>query len=99
MRPVAIRGELEPTAVSPLGLDVTVYVGVPVPNTLGSVKVIETLPPVSNPSGLYRVAVPIVGARGAIPALNPNFRVAPLPIRFTNGTSLLMQILTGLQAW
>jgi hypothetical protein len=99
VRPVAIKGELEPTAVSPLGLEVTVYVGVPVPRTSGGVKVIETLPPASNPSGLYRVAVPIVGAPGAIPALNPNFRVAPLPTRFTKGTSLLMQILTGLRAW
>jgi hypothetical protein len=91
-RPVTTNGEPEPLAVNPPGLEVAVYVGIPVPIITGGVK--ATLACWSP-----LVAVPIVGASGFIPAPKPNLRVDPLPIRFTNGTVYLMQIATGLQAW
>lgn len=77
-RPVTTRGELKPLAVNPPGLEVAVYVGIPVPAIAGGVKATLTC---WSPL----VAVPIVGASGFIPVPNPNLRVAPLPIRFING--------------
>ncbi len=78
VKPVTTTGELAPDAVKPPGLEVAVYVGAPVPSTAGSVK--TTLACWSP-----RVAVPIVGAPGLTPVPNPNLRVAPLPMRLTNG--------------
>jgi hypothetical protein len=41
-KPVTTNGELEPLAVKLPGLDVAVYVGVPVPTMVGAVNATET---------------------------------------------------------
>jgi hypothetical protein len=84
-RPVTTSGELAPLAVKPLGVDVTVNEGVPVP-TVDAINATLTCV-------LPAVPTTEVGAPGAIPAPKPNLRVAPLPMRFMKGMKNLMQIL------
>jgi hypothetical protein len=62
VKPDTVKGELAPLAVSPPGLDVTVYevIGTP-PSLEGGVNVTDAVIPV------VRVAVPIVGAPGFAP--------------------------------
>jgi hypothetical protein len=82
-RPVTTSGELAPLAVKPLGVDVAVNDGIPVP-TVDAVNATLTC---------VFPAVPTteVGAPGAMPAPKPNLRVAPLPMRFKNGISTLCE--------
>jgi hypothetical protein len=82
--PVTTSGEDAPEAVKPPGLDVAVYVGIPVPICTGSEKATVTCWSPNVPTTL-------VGAPGAMPAPNPNLRVAPLPMRFTNGIFALCE--------
>jgi hypothetical protein len=60
VRPVTEIGEDEPVAVMPPGLDVAVYVTVPMPKSVGGVKGTEAV------VEFVTDAVPIVGAPGAL---------------------------------
>ena len=90
VKPVTTNGDPEPDAVKPPGLDVAVYVAMPVPGVAEGVNATLTCK-------FPGVPTTPVGAPGFMPAPKPNLRVAPLPMRLINGIGYLMQILIGLQ--